>query len=92
MKKCFVITPIGEEGSEVRKKADKVFKYIISPVCAACELEAIRSDKENQIDSINQTIIVIGVLAMLFIIMILACIIYAYKNKKSVAGKYVTRT
>lgn len=42
--------------------------------------------------SINQTIIIIGVLAMLFIIMILACIIYAYKNKKSVAGKYVTRT
>lgn len=42
--------------------------------------------------SINRTIIIIGVLAMLFIIMILACIIYAYKNNKSVAGKYVTRT
>lgn len=57
MKKCFVISPIGEEGSEIRKKADKVFKYIISPVCNDCGLEAIRVDKVNQVDSINQTII-----------------------------------
>lgn len=57
MKKCFVISPIGEEGSEVRKKADKVFKYIISPVCEASGFEPIRVDKVNQVDSINQTII-----------------------------------
>lgn len=57
MKKCFVISPIGEEGSEVRKKADQVFKYIISPVCETCEFEPIRVDKVNQVDSINQTII-----------------------------------
>lgn len=57
MKKCFVISPIGEEGSEIRKKADQVFKYIISPVCEVCELEPIRVDKVNQIDSITQTII-----------------------------------
>lgn len=57
MKKCFVISPIGEEGSEVRRKADKVFKYIISPVCETCEFEPIRVDKVNQVDSINQTII-----------------------------------
>lgn len=57
MKKCFVISPIGEEGSEVRKKADQVFKYIISPVCEASEFEPIRVDKVNQVDSINQTII-----------------------------------
>ena len=38
---CFVISPIGEEGSEVRKRADKVYKYIISPVCEECGFEAI---------------------------------------------------
>lgn len=57
MKRCFVISPIGEEGSEIRKRADKVFKYIISPVCEECEFEAIRVDKVNQADAITQTII-----------------------------------
>lgn len=55
--KCFVISPIGEEGSEIRKRADQVYKYIISPVCEECGFEAIRVDKVNQSDSITQTII-----------------------------------
>ena len=49
--KCFVISPIGEEGSEIRKRADQVYKYIISPVCEECGFEAIRVDKVNQSDS-----------------------------------------
>ncbi|MCD8224206.1 MAG: winged helix-turn-helix domain-containing protein [Clostridiales bacterium] len=57
MRKCFVISPIGEKGSEVRKRADQVFKYIIEPVCAETEFEPIRVDKLNQADSITQTII-----------------------------------
>lgn len=57
MKKCFVISPIGEEGSEIRKRADQVFKYIVFPVCEECGFEAIRVDKINQADSITQTII-----------------------------------
>lgn len=57
MRKCFVISPIGEEGSDIRKRADQVYKYIISPVCEECEFEAIRVDKVNQADSITQTII-----------------------------------
>lgn len=57
MNKCFVISPIGEEGSEVRKRADKVFKYIVLPVCEECGFEPIRVDKVNQVDSITQTII-----------------------------------
>ena len=55
--KCFVISPIGEEGSEIRKRADQVYKYIIFPVCEECGFEAIRVDKVNQADSITQTII-----------------------------------
>lgn len=57
MKKCFVVSPIGEEGSEIRKRADQVFKYIVSPACEECGFEAIRVDKINQADSITQTII-----------------------------------
>ena len=33
MRKCFVICPIGEEGTDVRINSDKLLKYIISPVC-----------------------------------------------------------
>ena len=55
--KCFVISPIGEEGSEIRRRADQVYKYIIFPVCEECGFEAIRVDKVNQADSITQTII-----------------------------------
>ncbi len=57
MKKCFVISPIGADGSETRKRADKLYKYIISEVCAECGFEAIRVDQINQSDSITQTII-----------------------------------
>ena len=31
MKTCFVVSPIGDVGSEIRINADKLFKYIISP-------------------------------------------------------------
>ena len=57
MRKCFVVSPIGDEGSEVRKRADQVFKYIISPVCDETGFDPIRVDKLNQPDSITQTII-----------------------------------
>ena len=57
MKKCFVVSPIGDEGSEIRKRADQVFKYIIAPVCDETGFEPIRVDKLNQPDSITQTII-----------------------------------
>lgn len=55
--KCFVISPIGEEGSEERKRADQVFKYIVLPVCEDCGFEPIRVDQMNQADLITQTII-----------------------------------
>lgn len=41
MKKCFVVSPIGNDGSDIRKRADQVFKYIISPACEECEFEPI---------------------------------------------------
>lgn len=57
MKTCFVVSPIGEKDSEIRSNADKLFKYIISPVCESCGFEPVRVDQINDSDSITQTII-----------------------------------
>ncbi len=48
MKRCFVISPIGEEGSEVRAHADDVFDYIIKPAMEECGIEAKRSDHMHE--------------------------------------------
>ena len=57
MKTCFVVSPIGDAGSETRNNVDKLFRHIINPVCQMCGFEAIRVDKINDSDSITQTII-----------------------------------
>lgn len=56
-KKCFVVSPIGEDGSEIRKNADQLFNHIIKPVCEKCGFKAIRIDYENTPDSITQGIL-----------------------------------
>jgi hypothetical protein len=45
MKKCFVISPIGQPGSDVRKQADEVLDYIIEPALKDMGIEAVRADK-----------------------------------------------
>lgn len=52
-----MVSPIGDEGTEIRKRADQLFKYIISPVCEECDFKAVRVDQINKADSITQTII-----------------------------------
>lgn len=47
MKKCFIVCPIGQEGSETRDRSDKLLKHIISPVCKVCDYEPIRIDNVN---------------------------------------------
>ena len=42
---CFVISPIGPEGSEVREHADDVFDFIIKPAIDECNLSAYRADQ-----------------------------------------------
>ena len=42
--KCFVISPIGEEQSDVRKHADNVFDYIIRPAAEKAGYTAHRGD------------------------------------------------
>ena len=57
MKKCFVVSPIGGEGTEIRSNADKLFKHIIKPVCENCGFDAERVDQLCDADSITQTIV-----------------------------------
>lgn len=57
MRKCFVVCPIGEEGTEIRINSDKLLKYVIAPVCEMCGFEAERIDKRNDANSITQSII-----------------------------------
>jgi hypothetical protein len=43
---CFVICPIGQPGSEIRKRSDQVLNHIITPVVQECGYEQIiRADQ-----------------------------------------------
>jgi hypothetical protein len=45
MKKCFVISPIGQPDSTVREHADAVLEYIIEPALREMDVEAVRADR-----------------------------------------------
>ena len=45
MKPCFVIAPIGEEGSDVRKRSDQILEYVIGPAADECGYKATRADE-----------------------------------------------
>jgi hypothetical protein len=36
LKRCFLIAPIGEEGSDTRRRSDQVLRYIINPILEEC--------------------------------------------------------
>lgn len=57
MKTCFVVCPIGNEGSDTRLRSDDLLEYIIKPACEQLDFEAIRVDTIAASDSINQTIL-----------------------------------
>lgn len=42
---CFIITPIGDEGSPERKHADTMLRHLISPVLEELKLVPIRADQ-----------------------------------------------
>lgn len=56
-KLCFVISPIGEEGSGIREKADEVFMYVIKPVLEPLGYDVIRADKIDESGIITTQII-----------------------------------
>lgn len=57
IKKCFVVSPIGDTGSDVRKNADQLYQHIIKPVCENCGFSAQRVDEFNTSGSITQEIL-----------------------------------
>lgn len=57
MKRCFVISPIGNAGTDIRKNADQLYQHIIKPVCEKCGFAAQRVDEFNTPDSITQEIL-----------------------------------
>ncbi len=56
-KVCFLVCPIGADGSEVRKNSDLLLKYIIEPVATEKGYEVIRADRVLQTDVITDTIV-----------------------------------
>jgi hypothetical protein len=47
-KTCFVISPIGNDGSDVRRRADQILKHIITPAVAGCGFEPLRADQISE--------------------------------------------
>lgn len=47
-KTCFVVSPIGREGSEERRRADQVLRHIIEPSALECGYKAIRADRISE--------------------------------------------
>lgn len=57
-KTCFVICPIGTEGSAVRKRSDDVLKHIIAPAVTECGYEKlVRGDEIEESGNITSQII-----------------------------------
>lgn len=54
---CFVISPIGEEGSETRTRSDQTLKHIITEPVAQLGYEVIRADKISEPGIITTQII-----------------------------------
>lgn len=57
-KTCFVICPIGEEGSDIRKRSDQVLKHIIAPAIKECGYsDPIRADQMSEPGNITTQVI-----------------------------------
>ena len=57
MKRCFVISPIGEPGSDTRQQADDVLEYIIGPALKEMQVEAFRGDHFSEPGLINSQVV-----------------------------------
>jgi hypothetical protein len=42
---CFVIAPIGEPNSDIRKRSDQILNHIITPAVVECGYEPVRADQ-----------------------------------------------
>jgi nucleoside 2-deoxyribosyltransferase len=56
-KTCFVIAPIGEPESEIRKRSDKILRHVITPVAQECGYKPIRADDISEPGIITSQVI-----------------------------------
>jgi len=54
---CFMITPLGHEGTAIRKRADDLFDYVIEPAARSVGLRAERPDRIHLPGLITEQII-----------------------------------
>jgi hypothetical protein len=54
---CFIIAPIGEPGSDIRKRSDQVLNFIIKPIVEKLGYEPIRADKISEPGIITSQVI-----------------------------------
>lgn len=54
---CFIITPIGEEGSAIRKKTDGLIDNVLKPVCNELNMEAVPAHKIDKLGSITNQVV-----------------------------------
>ena len=57
MKTCFVISPIGQDGSDIRQAADDLFDLIIEPALEKFDFNVVRGDKIFNTNAITEDII-----------------------------------
>jgi hypothetical protein len=53
---CFYITPIGDEGTEIRKHSDMLLKHLIEPAFSKHNIKVVRADKIEKSGLISQQI------------------------------------
>jgi hypothetical protein len=56
-KTCFVIAPIGDPGSEVRKRSDQILNYVIEPAVRPLGFDPIRADQISETGIITSQVI-----------------------------------
>lgn len=54
---CFIITPIGEDGSPERKHADAMLKHLIGPVLSEAGMSVIRADTISKPGHITKQVV-----------------------------------
>ncbi|WP_445321756.1 hypothetical protein [Paenibacillus sp. FSL H3-0310] len=60
VKECFVVSPIGEAGSEIRRRADQVLKHVVIPSVVECGFDVedvVRADTISNPGAITHQII-----------------------------------
>jgi hypothetical protein len=56
-KTCFVISPIGDKGSDIRARADALYDLIIEPALEKFSFAVTRADKNTSVSSITSEIV-----------------------------------